>query len=54
MDPRGLRVIINAYFSLLIHTEQLLSVIFSDTTTGVGSVIRHDVSDGWRKDIRKG
>ena len=37
MDPRGLRVTQNAYFSLITHTKQLLLVTFSDTTAGIGA-----------------
>jgi len=32
MDPRSLRVIQNAYFSLLTHTKELLLVTFCDAT----------------------
>ena len=32
MDPRGLRVTQNAYFSLLTHTKKLLLVTFCDPT----------------------
>ena len=35
MDPRGLRFIINTYFSLLSHTKELLLVTFCDTTAGI-------------------
>ena len=34
----GLRVTQNAYFSLITHTKQLLSVKFCDTIAGIGSV----------------
>ena len=37
MDPWGLRVTQNAYFSLLTHTKQLLLVTFCDTTAEIGS-----------------
>ena len=36
----GLRVTQNAYFSLITHTKQLLSVIFCDTTAGIGATFR--------------
>ena len=32
MDPRGLRVTQNAYFSILTHTKKLLLVTFCDLT----------------------
>ena len=35
MDPKGLRVTQNAYFSLLTHTEQLLLVTYCDPTAGI-------------------
>ena len=35
MDPRGLVVTKNVYFSLLTHTQQLLFVMFCDTTAGI-------------------
>ena len=31
MNPRGLRITQNAYFSLLTHTKQLLIVTYCDT-----------------------
>ena len=34
MDPKGLKVTQNAYFSFLTHTKQLLLVTFCDTTAG--------------------
>ena len=37
MDPRDLRVTHDAYFSLLTHTKQLLSVIFCNETLGIGN-----------------
>ena len=36
MDPRGLRVTHNAYFSLLTHTKKLLLVTFCDLTAKTG------------------
>ena len=32
MDPKGLRMAQNAYFSLLTHAKKLLLVTFCDTT----------------------
>ena len=37
MDPRGLVVTKNVYFSLLSHTKQLLLVTFCDMTAGIGA-----------------
>ena len=37
MDPKGLRVTKDEYFSVLTHTKQLLSVTFCDTTVGIES-----------------
>jgi len=42
MDPKGLVVTKNAYFSLLIHIKQLLLVTICDTTAGNGSVMGWD------------
>ena len=36
LDLGGLRVIYNAYFSLLAHTKQLVLVTFKDKTAGIG------------------
>ena len=36
MDPRGLRVTQNAYFSLLTLTKKLLLVTFCDPTAEIG------------------
>ena len=36
MDPSGLRVTRNAYFSLLTHTKKLLLVTFCDLTAKTG------------------
>ena len=36
IELRGLRVTQNAYFSLLTHIKQLLSVMFCNTTAGIG------------------
>ena len=42
----GLRVIQNAYFSLLTHTKQLLLVTFCDTIAGIGvSFLTHTWTD---------
>ena len=35
MDPRGLRLTQNAYFSFLTHTKQLLLVTFCDNLAGI-------------------
>ena len=35
MDPRGLVVTKNVYFSLLTHTKQLLLVTFCDMLAGI-------------------
>ena len=35
VDPRGLGVTQDAYFSLLTHTKQLLLVTFCDTLAGI-------------------
>ena len=43
MDPRSLRVIQNAYFSLLTHTKQLLAVSFCDDTAGIGAELKCDI-----------
>ena len=40
MDPRGLRVTHNAYFSLLTQTQKLLLVTFCDTTAKTGVSFR--------------
>ena len=37
MDPRGLVVTKNVYFSLLTHTNQLLLVTLGHTPAGVGN-----------------
>ena len=54
MDPRGLRVNQNAYFSLLSHTKQLLFVIFFGKLQEVELDFRHTEdgntdgrTDGW-------
>ena len=50
MDPRGLRVTQNAYFSLLTHTKKLSLVTFCDTIVGIGaSFWTHGWTDteGW-------
>ena len=47
MDPRGLRVTQNAYFSLLTHTKKLLLVTFCYTPAGIGASFRtHGTTDG--------
>ena len=59
MDPRGLVVTKNVYFSLLTHTKQLLLATLSHTPAGIGNseVGRRDgdagrrtTDDGRRKD----
>ena len=57
MDPRGLVVTKNVYFSLLTHTKQLLLVTLSHMPAGIGNseVGRRDAAgrrtdDGRRKD----
>ena len=40
MDPRGLRVTQNAYFSLLTFTKKLLLVTFCDQTAETGVSFR--------------
>ena len=47
----GLRVIQNAYFSLMTHTKQLLFVTFCCTTAGIEVSFRTD-GGGWRTDGR--
>ena len=42
IDPRGLRVTQNAYFSLLTHTKKLLLVTFCDPTAETGASFRTD------------
>ena len=42
MDPRGLRVTQNAYFSLLTHTKKLLLVTFCDPTAETGVSFQTD------------
>ena len=37
MDPRGLRVTQNAYFSVLTHTKKLLIMTFCDLSAGTGA-----------------
>ena len=47
MDPRCQRVTQNAYFSLLTHTKQLLSMILCDLTAEIGaSFWTHRRTDG--------
>ena len=47
MDPKGLVVTKNAYFSLLTHIKQLLLVTFCDPTAGIGVSFRtHGRTDG--------
>ena len=49
----GLRVIQNAYFSLMTHTKQLLFVTFCCTTAGIEVSFRtHGRTDGGRTDRR--
>ena len=48
MDSRSLRVIKNAYFSLLTHTKKLLLVTYCDMTAENGVSFRtHGRKDGW-------
>ena len=55
MDPKGLRVTQNAYFSLIRHTKQLLSVTFCDATAGIGiSKVRQTADDRWTTDRLEG
>ena len=35
MDPRGLRVTMNAYLSFFLHTKKLLLVTFCNITAGI-------------------
>ena len=42
MDPRGLAVTPNAYFSFSKHIKQLLLVTFCDTSAGIGASFRTD------------
>ena len=37
MDPKGMRVTQNTYFSLLRHIKQLLFVTILNTTVGIGN-----------------
>ena len=46
MDPRGLRVTHNAYFSLLTHTTKLLLVTFCDLTAKTGVSFQTHGKDG--------
>ena len=46
MDPSGLRVTQNAYFSLSQHTKQLLLVIFCDMPAGIEVSFRTDGGRG--------
>ena len=56
MDPRGLVVTKNVYFSLLTHTNQLLLVTLCHTPAGIGNskvgrdAADADADDGRRKD----
>ena len=56
MDPRGLVVTKNVYFSLLTHTKQLLLVTLCHTPAGIGNskvgrdAADADAADGRRKD----
>ena len=46
MDPRGLVVTKNVYFSLLTHTNQLLLVTLCHTPAGIGnSKVGRDADD---------
>ena len=46
MDPRGLRVTQNAYFSLLILTKKLMLVTFCDLTAETGLSFLAHGTDG--------
>ena len=59
MDPKGLRVTQNAYFSFLTHIKQLLLVTLSHTPAGIGnSKVGRDAdaadADAVRTDRREG
>ena len=46
----GLRVTQNAYFSLITHSKQLLSVTFFDTNAGIGVIFQtHIQTHGQRR-----
>ena len=47
MDPRGLKVTKNAYFSLLTGTKQLLLMTFCDTTAELVTQKNDRTKDGW-------
>ena len=52
MHPRDLRVTQSAYFSLLIHTKELLLVTLCGITAGISPSFRthgttHARTDGW-------
>ena len=54
MDPRGLVVTKNVYFSLLTHTNQLLLVTLCHTPAGIGnSKVGRDAADAVRTDRRE-
>ena len=48
MDPKGLRVTQNAYYSLLTPTKQLLLVAFCDTPARIEDSFRTDGGGGRR------
>ena len=50
MDPRGLMVTKNAYFSRLTHTKQLLLMTVCNTTSGIGVSFRTDARTHARTD----
>ena len=53
MDPMGLRVTLNAYYSLMTHTKQLLLVTFCDATAGIQASFRtHGRTEDGRTDRR--
>ena len=56
MEPKGLRVTKNEYFSLLKHTKQLLLVMFCDTTAEIWNLkVGHDAyADAERMERREG
>ena len=54
MDPKGLVVTKNAYFSLLTHIKELLLVTLCDTTSGIeNSKVDADAADAVWTDRRE-
>ena len=54
MEPKDLKVIKNAYFSLLTQTKQLLLVTLCDTTAEIGNSKVGRDADAGKTDIRVG